>query len=324
MDSKFNLVALISNGDLRPKLNRKDLGQSGFPRLTLLSRSNGKWYISERMGGEVPDNLLGWLRRQWNERGIEEVVVENGIMRNSVHDFNAKFMDRIFAIPGARILPVHIWTGERVYFAIEFCESARQAVSDAILEYVNTETGFMKSLEFFGEYHGKIPFILNEFFTLGGKIEDFKILKTAWKLTEKEALNEVQGIFTNFGNFYPKCYEDSRTSRLLYSGAENGLRGEASYTPVCNDGSCGELELNSDFFPSFYHNMILSLGYPLFYHAVSQEGSVTSTFILPEEMLSQLVAHLKAHFTSESRRHHINVILSVENLKESLSQEQSY
>lgn len=318
MDSKFNRVALISNANLRPKFSRKELGLAGFPRLTLLSRSKGKWYISERIGGEVTDNLLGWLQRQWNEKGIEEVVIENGMMRNSVHDFNAKFMDRIYAIPGARVTPVHIWTGERVYFAIEFCESAVQPVSDAILEYMNAETGFIKSLDFMGEYNGKIPFILNRYFALGGGMESFKVLKTRWILTDQEAKNEVQGIFSNSGNFYPKCYEDSTTSRLLFSGSENSFKGDASYTPVCPDGCCGELEVNSEFFPSFYHNIILSQIGPLFYYAVSEKGSVTNSFILPEEMLSVLIGHIKAHFDSETRRHHFNFILSVENIKDTL------
>lgn len=318
MISKFNRVALISNSDLRPKFSRKDVGPVNFPRLTLLSRSNGKWYISERIDGEVTDNLLGWLRRQWSDKGIEEVTIENGMMRNSVHDFNATFMDRIYDIPGARVVPVHIWTGEKVYFSIEFCETATKAVSDAILEYINSETAFGKTLEFLGEYNGEIPFILDRFFSLGGKYEDFRILKTRWLLTEQEASQDVQGIFTNFGNFFPKCYENSSTSRLLFSGSEGNFRGKASFTPVCPDGCCGEVEIESEFFQSFYDNIILSGVGPVFFYSVSEKGSVTDCFIIPESVLALLIKDLRKHFASEKRKDHVNFILSVEQLKNSL------
>lgn len=315
MPEAFSRIALLKVSNLRPRFSSaSNVKEKERPRIYLMTYEKGSWIISEKVDRALGELGLTWLERQWAEKGIRDVSISGNTIRNRVHDFNARIMDQIYNIPGARVNPLHIWHENEVYFSIEYSASVSQQVSDVIVEYLLLEADFEKTLVFMGEYEKNFPYMIDLYCRFGGTMQEFKLVKTRWHMKEKEASQEMQGIFQNRGSFHPKRLSPEHTEKLLYNGDGTSFNGKADYTPICPDGGCGEIRVSSSFFESFYNRVVSPNIEPIMFYATSDGIDVTNCIIIRTEEVGELLKSLKKHFDDEARSGHQNYILSVEDI----------
>ena len=304
-------IALIRSSNLRPSYSHVDeiRGKHKLRFLNLLMEG-GEWLIAENVGRGIGQNELSRIEEEFRSKGAGDVFIRNGILYSRLHSANNDLMSKINGIPGCRIGPLHIWNMDDVYFTIEYFPEQAGKVSDILLDYLSCDHSLSVSLEYMGNYSGRIPFMLNLFQSLGGNLGDYCIVTTGWNATSNELASETSGIFLNPGLFYPKAMSDSDTNEMIYYGKGNNFDGPASEI-VDRDQRIYQITLKTRFFNDFYESMKEAGIWPLIFYAVSNGSTVTNNMMIRNNEVEGFTLALRQHFGKRARNIHVNSLVSI-------------
>ncbi len=304
-------IALIRSTNLRPSYSHVDeiRGKLKLRFLNLLMEG-GKWLIAENVGRGIGPNELPRIEEEFRSKGAENIFIRNGILYSRLHPANDDLMNRINGIPGCRVGPLHIWNMDDVYFTIEYFPEQTGKVSDILLDYLSSNHSLSVSLEYMGNYSGRIPFMLDLFQSLGGNLGEYSVVTSAWSATSRELATETSGIFLNPGFFYPKAMSDSDTGEMIYYGNGNDFNGPASQI-VDRNQRIYEISLRTRFFNDFYESMRESGIWPLIFNAVSDGSTVTNNMMIRNNEVEGFTIALRRHFGKSARNIHVNSIAYV-------------
>ncbi|MHB1492125.1 MAG: hypothetical protein ACYCSG_01690 [Thermoplasmataceae archaeon] len=280
-----------------------------------IAREKGKWYFYRRIEQQMTEIEKESLQNFSKKVGMTyDVTVLSNIIRMEIPEIQGNFYDGINNITGCRVSPITLQSGGDVYLSIEFTENLSDKVSDKILEFINEDSPYRKSIIYMGTQQDKVPYLLNFYLSLGNSPHDLSMIKSRWAFKEKEAIIENEGVFQNRGEFIPKKIVDDETDELIWRMDSREPLGGSKIDSVDEGDHIFEMKVRSHFFSDFYYNVVRTYCGAVFSGYYCDKGGLTSYYIIEKVAQQRFLQGLQKHWSLEKRRHHLNYLLEIGDL----------
>ena len=295
-------------------------GKTSRQRLLLLSNENGKWMLSQNLGPTATDLEYTSARKHFsNWKGDLVINEKSGIIRAEVPGFLQKFLDSVYSVRGAMIIPAVLQSSEDLYLSIEFHTSELMEISRLIGEFLTLELQYRREIAYLGEGFCGFPRIYSIYEKLGNDLNDLTLIRTVWNTTKEEIEKEVHGIFQNGGVFIPKMLADRRKNPMVARLYKPEIKGSAAHTIVDGKTNVVEFDVDSSFFPDFYSETISSFYSPVFFSMKVEEGQICNYYLIEREMKQEFIQGLSRHWKHRQRENHSNHLAEIVGFKDWIS-----
>lgn len=225
----------------------------------VIGRERGEWFFYRRIDQKLTEKELKSLRDyNWKIDVTYDVTPSTNIIRAEIPKFQGKFYNEINNITGVRVSPVTFQSGGDVYISVEFTENKIAKISDKILDFVNKDYSYKRSIIYMGPQQGGKPYLLNLYLSMGNSPHDLTFVKTRWSFNGNEATMENEGIFQNMGEFVPKQFADDKTDELIWKMRSEEMMGRAQVDIIDKKNLIVEMKVRSRFFSDFYQSLTYS------------------------------------------------------------------
>ncbi|QRF75505.1 hypothetical protein Thermo_01007 [Thermoplasmatales archaeon] len=278
----------------------------------VIGRERGEWFFYRRIDQKLTEKELKSLRDyNWKIDVTYDVTPSTNIIRAEIPKFQGKFYNEINNITGVRVFPVTFQSGGDVYISVEFTENKIAEISDKILDFVNKDYSYKRSVIYMGPQQGGKPYLLNLYLSMGNSPHDLTFVKTRWSFNGNEATMENEGVFQNMGEFVPKQFVDDKTDELIWKMRSEEIKGRAQADIIDKKNLIVEMKVRSRFFSDFYQSVIKEYCGTIFSGFKCEEGGLTSYYIVEKRAQQTFLRGLQRHWNLEGRKYHSNCLLEV-------------
>ncbi len=297
------------------KIKTPDFNSELKDGFLLMVRDKEKLIAFQNLGFTPTDAEKAHLKQYvstWG--GGEQVDVKNGVLEMELPIFLKPFIESINNIPGCRISPNLLRIGGDVYLSVEYTQISTGRVNQVILDFINIDHLFRKNLIYSGSQGGRIPILLKIYQEAGNTLEDFTMITSVWEMDKSHQADQNLGVFTNLGTYVPKSLINDSNDLLIFRKSEPNITGNAEYTVADPDNNIVEFKVTSKFFSDFYNFIIRNYSGPIYMHPVVTRNRHTTYFIIEGAKVNLFLSGLYNHWSTESRKDHVNYIGGVERL----------
>ena len=312
----LNCCAILRLHQVQPKyLKAREVHIGEEDHFHFIAKEGNQWLFYRNTGKDLSMNEQKALREYAKSVGISgEIQYSNGLMQMPIPDHQGKFYDSISEIQGCRVMPVTLQRDGDVYVCIEFHENSMKSVSDKILDFVQTEYPYRKTILYMGVWKSNLPYLLNLYSSFGNSLQNFSLIKTRWEFNEGDALSGNDGVFLNHGIFVPKQFVDGETDTLIWRMENADVKSGTNYEIVDAGDHVVETRIKTKFFADFYRNVVKSYSGPVFYGAKCDGTGLSSYYIVEKGTQSMFLAGLNNHLNRSARIRHKNYLLEITEL----------
>ncbi len=293
-----------------------------------LERIDNKWYLhSDKLRSLSVQDLKSFVSQmeyEYERVGIKvEIEMEDKNLRMVMTTSLNDFLESLADIEGVIIYGVALMGLNDTILGIKFPESVSYKVTNLILKLIKSAPFDVEILKLEKENDGDIP----SFFKFNNLVKfDYSkllLIKTRWEMTSEELKGQNKRIFLNEMRFQPKIFEsyDSPIYAEFSSYiSPQDVKGNAKFKIIGgNTGKIVEFDIKSKWFHDFYEDVIKPTRGPFFYWGYSDgRGNLDNYYIVPERNQVLFLKGLEKQWSEPSRANHKNIILKVDNLKETI------
>ncbi len=252
-----------------------------------------------------------------------EIGLENKIIRRGLTAASNDFLDTLANTEGVIIYSVALMGLNDTIIGIKFPESVSLKVSDLILNYINSAPFDVEILKMEKENDDDMP----SFFKFHNLVKfDYSkliLIKTRWEMISEEVKDQNEGIFLNEMKFTIKLFDPESApiiGEFPSDVSPKDVKGNSKFKIIGgNTGKIVEFDIKSKWFHDFYEDVIKPTSGPFFYWGYSDgKGNIDNYYIIPERNQVLFLKGLKKHWSEPSRANHKNMIMIIENLKETI------
>ena len=306
---------------VQPKyLKAKEVHIGEADHFHFIAKEGNQWLFYRNAGKDLSTNEQKALQDYAKSVGIsEEIRYMNGLLQMVIPDHQGKFYDSINEIRGCRVMPTTLQKNGDIYFCIEFHENSMKSVSDKILDFVQTEGPYRKTIFYMGRQKSNLPYLLNLYTLFGNSLQDFSLIKTRWEFNEGDITSGNDGVFQNHGIFVPKKFVDGENDTLIWSMENADMNTSANYEIVDSEDHVVETRIKTKFFADFYNNVGKRYSGPVFYGAKCDGAGLSNYYIVEKRVQSMFLTGLNNHLNRPGRVRHKNYLMEIMDLSKTVN-----
>lgn len=292
-----------------------------------LVRNNGEWFLLIDKFRSLPKNEIMSIRDSMNadlgKRANKTMVeIDEKTLRRRFDDSSNKFLNGIAQTPGAIIYTVALVGLNDFLLAFKYPESSTDYVDKLYFDFIDSSNFKIEVVTLGQEKGNDIPSFFRFHNLIKIDYDNLVLIKTVWRMSDEEMKVENRGIFQNEMVFKPKYFDPESSpiyGQLVAEVGRDKIKGNAEFEIVSRteSGKVVEFKFYSKWFNDFYKDVIASINGPFFYWGYSDgENELENYYVLPVRNETEFLKGLKKHWSEHSRAKHVNMIVSVENLKD--------
>ncbi len=289
-------------------------------------RRDNKWYVYIDKLKSLPvqdlKSLVSQMEYEYERQGNNiEIVLEDKIIRKGLTAASNDFLDTLANTDGVIIYSVALMGLNDTIVGIKFPESVSLKVSDLILNYINSAPFDVEILKLDKENDDDIPSFFKFHNLIKFDYSKLLLIKTRWEMTGEELKEQNGGIYLNEMKFTIKLFDPESAPIIGEFSSDvspQNVKGNAKFKIIGgNTGRIVEFDIKSKWFHDFYEDVVKPTSGPFFYWGYSDgKGNIDNYYIIPKRNQVLFLKGLKKHWSEPSRVNHKNMIMIIENLKE--------
>lgn len=305
---------------LPKKIKISDVNSELKDGFMFLARDESRLLAYENLGF-FPTKLETDILKKFikNSGGGESVEVRNEVLEMELPSFLTPFYSEIETIPGCRVSPNLLRIGGDVFFTIEYHETVRKQVSDAVMRFISADHIFDKKLVYTGKQGDKLPYVLQLYEQNGNDLDNFFMITTVWEFDPEQIRSQNSGVFQNIGNYVPKCFVNDSRDKLIFKTESLEIKGEGKYVVIDENERIIEVEIKSKFFSDFYNEVIRKYSGSIFCHMEVSQTMQTSYYIVDMKYQNLFLKGIHNNWKRDARSDHTNYISSARKLSDCLN-----
>ena len=297
-----------------------------------LIRKNGEWYIYiDKLKFLPQDEILkvvdelkdSYKKLMPTATADEFIKIEGKLLRRKLMKTTDNFFNNVINFPGTIVYSLIMLGEHNTIFAIKVPQEFLSDVSSLLMEFI-LDSRFQLDVSLLdNENSFPEPSFIKFIKSFRLDYSKFILIKTEWKMTEEELMNENRGIFQNEMSFKPKYFDtddEGLVGRMVAELKSEDIKGNVNKVIIEGKGKntkLVEFDLKSKWFSDIYNDILYPMGGSFFYWGYSDgRGTLENYYIIPARNQMEFLKGLKKHWSEPSRVKHINAISYVNNLGE--------
>ncbi len=330
-DGYFAIIRIVTPNPIPSKYRDTiyDRGKSDY-FLGSLIKKEGEWYIYINKLKSLPDDEIlrivkelkdNYVRIMPDKVNDEFIIKEGKLLRRRITSTTKDFFNLLLNQSGSLVYSVTELGENDTLMAFKFPDTSSIETASILLDYIINAPFQIDILYLENENLYREPSFFKLLKSFRIDYKEFILIKTEWKMTEEELINENGGIFQNEMSFKPKYFDPDTNGLVGKMIAETksvdikGRVGKKIIEEMNGNAVLVEFEIKSKWFSDIYQDVLYPIGGPFFYWGYSDgKGILENYYVIPAGNQIDFLKGLKKHWSEPSRAKHTNTITLVQNI----------